>query len=710
MGPDEWPQYLVEFTDWNGAEATTAARLLPVLNAATAAGDITRWSFLRKHPHWRLRYHSPHQTASAGSALLRQALDSLVTEGLATRCTPSIHEPETTAFGGPEGIEVAHDLFHHDSGAVLAHGARQRAGGANSPSLGRRELAVLLPSVLMRAARLDWYEQGDVWAKVAHQRPGPDGPRTSARQRSSVQRLMTIDAGPSSALVTSGALTHLAAWVAAFDHAGSRLAELAGRGRLGRGLRAVIAHHVIFHWNRLGLPRADQHILSTLTKEAVMGTSESHASPSTSAPVQTDADHSLGKVNTDLIDNAAPHAENLRNTLVDQLLADGHVRSSRVEHALRNVPRHLFVPQAPLEAAYANSTVDTKFDDAGAPISCASQPGIVAMMLEQLDVQPGHRVLELGAGTGYNAGLLAHLVGPEGHVTTVDVDADIVDDARAGLAAAGFDNVTVVLADGAIGHAVNAPYDRIIATVGAHGVPQAWLDQLVPDGRLLAPLRLRGSVSRSIAFEQHNGVWRSVGSEMNTFMPLRRGIADDPRTTIPLTADRTVTLVTNSDQVVDAAALADVLDHPRAQTWTGVTFRGPESAEWLELWLTCLLPNGLSRMPANKRALESGVLTNPYPSATASFDKGALTYLTRRKADQVAQDGAALHEFGVVGHGPGSDELAERVTEAIRAWDHEHRGQEVRFEIQALDAVPPSPRPGRFAFANAINRIVIEWL
>lgn len=100
------------------------------------------------------------------------------------------------------------------------------------------------------------------------------------------------------------------------------------------------------------------------------------------------------------------------------------------------------------------------------------------MMLEQLDVQPGQKILELGAGTGFNAGLLGYLVGETGHVTTIDVDEDIVAGARGGLAAAGIHNVEVILGDGAVGHTPNAPYDRIEATVGAHGVPHAWLDQL----------------------------------------------------------------------------------------------------------------------------------------------------------------------------------------------------------------------------------------
>ena len=97
------------------------------------------------------------------------------------------------------------------------------------------------------------------------------------------------------------------------------------------------------------------------------------------------------------------------------------------------MPRHLFVPDASLKDAYANATVSIKDDADGTSISSASQPAVVGLMLEQLQPEEGEKILELGAGTGYNAGLLARLVGDSGHVTTIDVDDDLVDGARAHL-------------------------------------------------------------------------------------------------------------------------------------------------------------------------------------------------------------------------------------------------------------------------------------
>lgn len=150
-------------------------------------------------------------------------------------------------------------------------------------------------------------------------------------------------------------------------------------------------------------------------------------------------------------DEAATTAERLRAVLVDRLSDQQLVRTGRVQAAMRAVPRHLFVPEVPVETAYADEPVYTKHAE-GAATSAASQPSIVAMMLDQLEVEPGDRVLEIGAGTGYNAALLAHLVGETGEVTTVDLDADVIDRARAGLAAAGYGHVRVILGDGEFGY------------------------------------------------------------------------------------------------------------------------------------------------------------------------------------------------------------------------------------------------------------------
>ncbi len=151
----------------------------------------------------------------------------------------------------------------------------------------------------------------------------------------------------------------------------------------------------------------------------------------------------------------------LRDRLVDRLCAAGSICTNQVAEAFRLVPRHVFLPGVESAGAYADEAIPTKWEPDGRPISSSSQPAIMAIMLEQLGVEPGQRVLEIGAGTGYNAALLGHLVGEAGAVTTVDIDADLVEQGRRHLDAAGLAQVSVVCGDGADGWAENAPYDRI---------------------------------------------------------------------------------------------------------------------------------------------------------------------------------------------------------------------------------------------------------
>lgn len=216
-----------------------------------------------------------------------------------------------------------------------------------------------------------------------------------------------------------------------------------------------------------------------------------------------------------------PEATARRGALVDGLRRAGLIRTAPVEAAMRAVPRHLFLPDVPLAKAYADEAVVTRTGPDGLPTSSASQPSIVAIMLEQLGVQPGHRVLEIGAGTGYNAALLAHLAGPGGRVTSIDIDRETAHAARRQLAAAGVPATEVRHGDGWPGHPDAAPFDRIEATAGIWDVSPHWVDQLVGGGVLVAPLWLGPGLQVSVSFTRADRILRSSSVQPCGFMRLR---------------------------------------------------------------------------------------------------------------------------------------------------------------------------------------------
>jgi protein-L-isoaspartate(D-aspartate) O-methyltransferase len=192
----------------------------------------------------------------------------------------------------------------------------------------------------------------------------------------------------------------------------------------------------------------------------------------------------------------------VRRHFLEQIRQDGVPLTPELAAAFGAVPRELFVPEGfhrrdgsrvePddarfLAAVYRNDVLVTKLSG-GVPVSSSSQPSLMAIMLAALDVRPGTRVLEIGAGTGYNAALMATLGAT---VTSVDVQEDVADRARSALARAGIAGVRVAAGDGYLGKP-DSRYDRIIVTVGVAGFSPHWFEQLAPDGFVLAPVEHAG--------------------------------------------------------------------------------------------------------------------------------------------------------------------------------------------------------------------------
>ena len=171
--------------------------------------------------------------------------------------------------------------------------------------------------------------------------------------------------------------------------------------------------------------------------------------------------------------------ESQKDRLIDELRHQGI--SERVLDAMRRVPRHLFVPEREQRNAYVDHPLSIGW---GQTISA---PHMVAIMCDLLDIRDGMNVLEIGAGSGYHAAVMARLAG-SGHVYAVEMIKDLALFARENLKKAGISNVTVVVEDGSLGLPGFAPYDRINVACAAPDIPETLTDQLKPGGKLVIPV------------------------------------------------------------------------------------------------------------------------------------------------------------------------------------------------------------------------------
>ncbi|WP_455678835.1 methyltransferase domain-containing protein [Streptomyces antimycoticus] len=236
-----------------------------------------------------------------------------------------------------------------------------------------------------------------------------------------------------------------------------------------------------------------------------------------------------------------------------------------------------------LAGAYADAPLATRVRD-GELISSSSQPSLMARMLQALQVRDGDRVLEIGAGTGYNAALLAHRLG-DTHVTTLDLDPEITEAARNHLAAAGF-RPAVVTGDGARGCPLHAPYDRIIATCAVASIPSAWIGQCRPGALILTPLAT-GLIALRVADARHaQGHFLAMPAY---FVPLR-GSGPPPQVPThglpsrPLLDDSfrfLLNVAAGHLEPVEALALWEHEGRPGRERY-GVTVRGERQWAWLD--------------------------------------------------------------------------------------------------------------------------------
>ncbi|WP_432077603.1 methyltransferase, FxLD system [Streptomyces sp. YPW6] len=401
-------------------------------------------------------------------------------------------------------------------------------------------------------------------------------------------------------------------------------------------------------------------------------------------------------------------AGDLRHQLVEQLLAHNHIRSAAVERAFRTVSRHLFAPEVPLAAAYADDIVATRHLGDGTITSSLSAPWLQAGMLEAARIQPGHRVLEIGSG-GYNAALIAELAGPAGHVTTLDIDPAVTGRAIRFLPEAGYDNVSVVTADAEHlppGVVPAGGFDAIVVTVDTWDLP--WIDALADGGRLVAPLRLHG-YHWAIGFTKEKGALHSdeplvvcgfvAMQGAGAWNPNRRSIHDTG-----------VSLFWEDGTPQSVDQLAPSLTRRPAVTRTGITVGGQEPFDLLMLYLAGALP-GFCRLEADPGGGHQ-VLDPPPPHwPAAAIVRGASLARLAHERIGDGEDGKGRHEFVVHGYGGQGHAAAAEMAEQVEIWQRNHRGARCPL-ITARPAphrAPAGAEHSPHVFAKKHTRITVGW-
>jgi protein-L-isoaspartate(D-aspartate) O-methyltransferase len=388
----------------------------------------------------------------------------------------------------------------------------------------------------------------------------------------------------------------------------------------------------------------------------------------------------------------------LRTALVDRLIARRAARSSSVIRALRDVPRHVFLPDLPLDVAYADRSIALVLEE-GITVSSASQPSMIAEMLEQLAIEPGNRILEIGTGSGYNAALLAQLCGTDGTVVTIDLDAALVERARSALASAGLERVHVLHGDGAAGAPDFAPFDRIILTVAADDIVDAWRLQLAPQGRLVLPLTLH-TLQESVAFEGLDPM-HSVSIVGASFVALRGSNAIVPRE-IELGKGPAVSLRVRNPAAIDRRALERAMQRPA--DFTPLEDIGAEDF-WsgLDIWFDAHVPQAALAMAygsGDGSSVEhwlSVAHDEPrFATTLALVDADAIAFLIRSGRGAIR-----LACYGTAGS------LVEAARRAVAGWNEHGRPSSRSLSIDAYARTTPAA-PGAVIVKPSIT-LALRW-
>ncbi|MFG2716906.1 methyltransferase, FxLD system [Streptomyces sp. NPDC048416] len=398
-------------------------------------------------------------------------------------------------------------------------------------------------------------------------------------------------------------------------------------------------------------------------------------------------------------------ANRLRQALIDQLITEGWIRDPAIEDAFRCVPRHRFMPEATLEAAYRDAQVITKRDADGSSTSAVSAPWLQAHMLAEAALRPGQTVIEIGSG-GCNAAYMAELVGSRGRIVTVDIDPFVTDRAARFLVDTGYKGVSVVLGDGGQGtwEVPHGQVDAIIVTVEAHDIPPVWIDHLAEGGRLVVPLRIHG-YTWVIGFEKQQGLLVSRSLKVCQFVPMQGAGAHNDVTSELRGGEIRIRFA--EGQPARTSGLEEALRMPRHERWTGITIPGTSSADRLLLWLATTL-GGFCRLSVDPNPETGPVARREGWDAAAIVRDSSLAYLLSRNV-HTDTAGATTREFGVHAFGPRAASLAQDMAQQIVSWDRNLRSSSgPLIAVHSTTGLGPAPLTGR-VLAKPHARLVFDW-
>lgn len=354
-----------------------------------------------------------------------------------------------------------------------------------------------------------------------------------------------------------------------------------------------------------------------------------------------------------------------------------------IRTAFRALPRQLFIPGVDSALVYADDSVVLRSHDSPGGPSSSSQPSLMASMLAQLELRPGHSVLEVGTGSGYNAALIAEIVGPTGSVRSIEVQPDVAEAAREALARAGHGEVEVVAGDALLLDVIGQrEFDRVIVTCSVSDLSPVWTNSLARGGRVVAPLRLTAGLQASVAFaNQSDGSLLADSSIVCGFMPLRSNAEPALGATyalwnLPLGPGKVLASAgpTPHPDLVCSWLEGDWVDRPVHGSTSGVRI-------WLAMTESAML--------TVQQAPDSGL----WPWLSAHWATGIIT-------DQ----GIALLIGEDTIRGFGSPSAADRLEASIAAW---HVANQPGMESLDVRLVPPGTVAG--ALPRRYHDLVVRW-